>query len=174
MAKQPKSEKVPKELQAKYEEIIALTNPFCRKYLNEEYAQMCRQLTAALARKRPSPLLSGKANTWAGGIVHAVGSVNFLFDASQTPHLKASELYAHFGLSTSTGGAKSKQIRDLLKISIFDPEWTLPSRLDHNPLIWNISVNGLIVDIRQAPLPLQLEAYNKGLIPYVPAFKGEK
>ena len=56
-------------------------------------AQLCRELTATLCRKRPSPLLRGKANTWACGIIHAVGMVNFLFDSSQTPHIEARQIW---------------------------------------------------------------------------------
>jgi len=171
--KQAKSESVPKEMQPKFEEITLLINDFCHQYLNDEYATLCRQLTATLARKRPSPLTSGKPNTWACGIAYTIGTVNFLYDKSQKPHIKASELCAQFGLSTSTGAAKSKQIRDLLNIVVLDPNWTLPSRIDSNPMVWFLSVNGLMMDIRDAPLPAQIEAYNRGLIPYVPALKDQ-
>lgn len=81
MAKVTKSETVPERMQSKFEEITQLTDNFCSKYLNDEYAQMCRYLTAAFCRKRPSPLGKGKANPWACGIVHAPGMVNFLFDS---------------------------------------------------------------------------------------------
>ena len=37
-----------------------LVEGFCRQHLNDEYAALCRKLTEKLARKRPSPLLSGK------------------------------------------------------------------------------------------------------------------
>ena len=37
-------------------EITALTDAFCLEKLNAEYAQVCREMTATLARKRPSPL----------------------------------------------------------------------------------------------------------------------
>jgi hypothetical protein len=33
---------------------------------------------------------------------------------------------------------------------------------------WLISVNGLIIDARQAPRAVQVEALRKGLIPYLP------
>jgi hypothetical protein len=42
-------------MQATYDAITALTDDFCRAKLNEEYADMCRQMTAKLCRKRPSP-----------------------------------------------------------------------------------------------------------------------
>jgi hypothetical protein len=73
-----------------------------------------------------------------------------------------------FGVSEATGSAKSMAIRNLLKIRRFDPEWTLPSRMDDNPLVWMLEVNGLIMDIRRCPREAQVVAYEKGLIPYIP------
>ena len=160
--------KVPKQMQPKFAEITALTDAFCLTHLNTEYAEMSRKLTAALCRKRPSPLVRGKSKTWACGIVHALGMVNFLYDSSQTPHIKATELYKHFGVGQSTGQGKSKQIRDMMKMSQMCPDWCLPSRVDDNPLIWMVSVNGFIMDIRNAPREIQAEAFDKGIIPYIP------
>ncbi|MEW5957891.1 MAG: DUF6398 domain-containing protein [Chloroflexota bacterium] len=168
MAKQTKSENVPAAMQPRYHEIVVLTDAFCGQHLNAEYAQVCRQMAATLARKRPSPLVSGKANSWAAAIVHTVGSVNFLFDKSQTPSMRADELASAFGLSKSTVSNKSAQIKNLLRIGIADPTWTLPGRLDENPRAWLISVNGFIIDARVAPRPIQEAAYRKGLIPYIP------
>jgi hypothetical protein len=74
-----------------------------------------------------------------------------------------------FGVSEATGSAKSRAIRDLLKIRGFEPEWTLPGRMDDNPLIWMLEVNGLITDIRSCPREAQVVAFEKGLIPYIPA-----
>lgn len=173
MPSKSKSESVPAAMQPQYDAIVALSDAFCSEHLNAEYAQLSRQMTAALARKRPSPLLSGKANTWAAGIVHALGTVNFLFDKTQTPHMSAEELAAGFGLSKSTTGNKSKAIRDLLDIGVFDPAWTLPSMIDKNPMIWMITVNGLIVDARSAPRAIQEQAYRLGVIPYIPADRVE-
>jgi hypothetical protein len=163
-----KTERVPTTLQGKYDEIVALTDGFCRQHLNEEYAELCRRMAATLCRKRPSPVTTGQVNTWACGIVYTLGRINFLFDKSQTPHLRADELCQHFGLSPKTGSAKSTAIMDLLKSGQMDPKWTLPSLLGQNPLVWMIRVNGLIVDARRAPREIQEEAFRQGLIPYLP------
>ena len=168
MPKHSSSQNVPKEMQARFDEITRLTDAFSQAYLNDEYAQLCRELTATLSRKRPPPLIGGKAATWACGIIHALGMVNFLFDSSQTPHVPASQIWGYFGLSSSTMQAKSKQIRDLLDMYPMAPDWTLPSRVDKNPMIWMLSVNGLIMDVRHAPREVQEEALRKGLIPYIP------
>ena len=169
MSKRSTSEQVPKDMQVRFDDITQLTDAFSQAHLNDEYTSLCRQLTATLCRKRPSPLLQGKTATWACGIIHALGMVNFLFDASQTPHVPASQIASYFGLSSSTMQNKSKQIRDLLDMYQFDPAWTLPSMVDKNPLIWMLDVNGLIIDVRHAPREIQEEAFRRGLIPYIPA-----
>lgn len=168
MPKHSASQRVPKELHARFDEIAVLTDAFSQTYLNAEYAQLSRELLATLARKRPSPLVQGKAPTWASGILHALGMVNFLFDASQSPHVQSRQIAEYFGLGMSTIQTKSKQIRDMLGIHQMSPDWTLPSRIDSNPLVWTLSVNGYIVDVRYAPREIQEEAYRLGLIPYIP------
>jgi hypothetical protein len=149
--------------------IVSMINDFCRQHLNEEYADLCRNLAEKLARKRPSPLISGKPNTWACGIVRTIGWVNYLDDRTSQPHMKLTAIDKAFGVGESTGQGKSKQIRKLLKIHSFDPHWTLPSRMDDNPLIWMLEVNGFMMDIRQCPREAQEIAFQKGLIPYIPA-----
>jgi hypothetical protein len=149
--------------------IINLIDQFCQEYLNEEYAVLCRKLAEKLARKRPSPLLHGSPNTWASGIVRTVGWINFLHDKSQTPYMRLSDIDAGFGISASSGAAKQAAIRRLLHMHQFNHEWTLPSRMDDNPLIWMLEVNGFMMDVRHAPREVQEIAFNKGLIPYIPA-----
>ncbi len=40
--------------------------------------------------------------------------------------------------------------------------------IDANPMIWFVEVNGLPFDARGLPVEIQVEAYLKGIIPYVP------
>jgi hypothetical protein len=168
MASLSKSERVPKPMQATCNTIVALTDAFCHAHLDKEYAQLARQATAALCRKRPSPLATGPLKTWACGIVYALGAANFLFDKSQTPSMSAAELCAGFGVSKSTGSAKAKAVRDALGMGQMDPQWYRPSKMEDNPLAWMIMVNGFVVDVRQMPRDIQEVAYAKGLIPYLP------
>ncbi|GAA3715685.1 hypothetical protein GCM10022421_24150 [Oceanisphaera sediminis] len=164
-----KSAKIPKSMREKYDEITQITDEFAEKYLNDEYAQVISSAVAALCRKRPSPLIKGKTASWACGVTHAIGMVNFLFDNSQQPHIKATDLYQAFGVGQSTGQGKSKQVRDLLKMRQIDPEWNLPSRLITNPLVWMVYIGDTIVDLRFAPREAQEMAYQQGLIPFIPA-----
>jgi hypothetical protein len=168
MSQVKKSENVPKAMQEKYQAIVEITDKFSMENLNDEYAQLIRYAVAALCRKRPSPVETGKASTWACGATHAIGMVNFLFDKSQTPHISAKELYKGFGVGESTGNAKSKAVRTLLGMSLMDPNWSLPSKLQSNPMAWLLTVNGMIVDIRTMPREVQEIAFEKGLIPYIP------
>lgn len=162
-------ERIPLKMAEKYAAITALVDAFCAKQLNEEYRVLIHRVVANLARKRPSPLLNGKESVWAAAAVHAVGRVNFLDDPSRVPHCKPKILYEFFGVAQSTGQNKSKEIREALRMGSMSPEWTLPSRLADNPLVWMLQVNGLMIDIRQAPAELQRLAYEKGLIPFIPA-----
>lgn len=150
------------------EEIAGQVDAFCKVHLNDEYAALCRRLTEKLARKRPSPLVSGRPNTWACGIVRTIGWVNFLDDRSQKPHMKLTAIDKEFGVGESTGQGKSMLIRKTLKIRPMDPEWSLRSRMYQNPMAWMIQVSGFLVDARFLKREIQEEALRKGLIPYIP------
>lgn len=149
--------------------IIGLLDQFCSEHLNEEYAVLCRRLAEKLGRKRPSPLLHGSPNSWASGIVRAIGGVNFLHDKRQTPYMRSIDIDHFLGTSPSSGAAKLAAIRKMLGIHQDDLNWTLPSRLDDHPLAWLLNVNGLMMDIRDAPRAAQEVAFQQGLIPYIPA-----
>lgn len=149
------------------ERIVKLTDAFCLDYLNEEYRELCEELAWAVYEVS-LPLEKGRPEGWAGGIVHAIGFVNFLQDPSQSPHMTSIQIAEGFGISQQAMLTKSKIIRDKLEIMQFDPDWCLPSRLDDNPLVWMLEVDGLVIDARSAPFEFQLEAYRLGLIPYIP------
>ena len=159
---------VPKTMQEKYDEVAAILIPYCDEYLNSEYKELCIHALEKLCRKRPSPLLSGRAGTWAAGIVYAIGQINFVFDKRQPVHMTAEELAAPFGVSKSTASSKGAEVRKLLKIDRFSAEWTLASEIEKNPMLWMVMVNGLPVDARGLPLELQEYCAARGLIPYVP------
>jgi hypothetical protein len=150
------------------DQIAELVNGFCCEHLNEEYRELCRRMTETLARKRPTPLTSGKPNTWACGIVRTIGWVNYLDDRTQKPHMKLTAIDKAFGVAESTGQGKSKLIRKMLKIGTLDPTWTLPSLMDQNPRAWMIEVDGFLIDARALTRELQEEALKLGLIPYIP------
>lgn len=160
---------VPVDVRPKYEAITALTDAFCEQHLNEEYAEMCRRLTVALARKRPTPLVRGQERVWACGIVRTIGWANILDNPEKSPYMKLIDIDPEFGVAASTGQAKSLAIRRMFGIGRLNVHWTLPSRLGDNPLVWNVEVNGMLVDIRQESRESQEAAFQEGMIPYIPA-----
>jgi hypothetical protein len=165
-----KSRTVPKALQPLYEDLVKLTDAVCKKHLDQEYAELARDMLAALARKRPSPLSRGRAEGWACAVLYALGSVNFLFDRTQQPHLPAKELCALFGVSPSNASAKARDIERMLRIRTFDPEWYRPSQLQDNPVAWLFETReGLILDARYVPRDLQEALHAMGVIPFVPS-----
>lgn len=161
--------RVPKALRSVVDEIVAITDSVCLATLDEEYADLARRVVAKLARKRPSPLLSGHRAGWAAGVVYALGQANFLFDPAVGPTVTADQLSEAFGVAKSTMGSKARRVRDLLRISPFSPEFERADVVAQNPLTWIIEVDGLAVDIRHVPLDIQVAAFERGFIPYVPA-----
>ena len=156
--------RVPAALKDQFDTLKLATDAFCDQCLNDEYKQLIGQALAALCRKRPSPLLRGQANSWAAGAVHALGTVNCLFDALQTPHCKAIDIWAFFGLTASTGHSHSRKIRDALGMSQMQPQWTLPSLMDNKPLIGMLQIKGCMADARHLPPDAHDIAFLKGLI----------
>lgn len=168
MATINRSLQVPQKMQSIYDGIVAITNAFCQAHLNQSYADLCCEMAAALSRKRPSPLESGRPKTWAAGIVYALAQVNFLFDKSTEPFMSSGDLCTHIGVSQGTASGKAKEIRDIFDIMPMDPRWCLPELIDKNPMAWFISVNGIMMDARNVPPEVQEVAFQKGLIPYIP------
>ena len=163
-----------KALAEQFAAITALTDDFCAQHLNDEYRQVIHSLVGTLARKRPSPLLKGKESIWAAAVVHTIGRINFLDDPAQTPHCKRTVIFEFFGVVESTGQTKSREIQKLLDVGPLSPEWTVPSRLADNPIVWMLEVDGLMMDMRHAPVELQRAAFEQGLIPFVPGEQSDK
>jgi hypothetical protein len=159
---------VPRPMIRVYEAIVSLTDAVCDKYLDSEYKALSRAMAATLCRKRRSPLGLGQPRSWASGIVYVLGRVNFLDDPSVSPHMTTAELAAAFGVSEATVHAKSRIIKETLRIVALDPRWTMPSLMERSPLTWMAEIGGFIVDLRTMPRVVQEQAFDAGLIPIMP------
>ena len=166
-----KTNKVPKNIETKFNAINNELLSCSKKLLDDEYYDKCNYLALKLARKRPSPLTTGKTLSWVAAIVHTIGFVNFLFDKSTQPYVSAAELADYFNLSSKTIAAKGKKIRDLMKIHQLEPEYSLQNNLINNPCVWLLEINGIILDIRQESYAFQKELFEAGIIPFIPADK---
>ena len=162
------AQRVPSNMRARYNEIVSLTDAYFGEFSDQDYLELCREMAATLARKRPSPIATGRPGLWACGIACAVGRINFLFDPNETLHVSREALCRFFGQSSRSGNEKAVTIMRLLKTAEMDPAWTVGSRMADNTMAWLVEVNGLVVDVRNLPREIQEEAFRLGLIPYVP------
>lgn len=159
---------IPKAMQVVYDQIAPPISAFCLDHLDKEYEAICLRLLEKLCRKRPSPLLRGRAGAWAAGIVYEIASLNFIFDKANPYHMAAGDIASAFGIAASTAYNKAAEIRKLTNLSRLDPDWMIPSLVEQNPMTWLLSVNGFLVDIRTMPREVQLLALQQSLIPFLP------
>jgi len=115
---------------SKYEEIIEKIKSFSNEYLNEDYKNICVLATETLFLNYEEQFKKGKSFSWGAGIVHAIGTVNNLFDSKEEPYIKVADLYKEFGVSSSTGSSKSKEVRSLLDISEENKKWIIGENKD--------------------------------------------
>jgi hypothetical protein len=85
-----------------------------------------------------------------------------MFPIERIPHAMA-EKYA--AITALADAFCAKQLNEEYRVLIH----RVVANLADNFLVWMLQVNGLMIDIRQAPAELQRLAYEKGLIPFIPA-----
>jgi len=135
----------------KQREIIRLAKSFCDAKLNEEYAMLAEKLISKLGRKRHVPFSTGQCAIWAAAVIHALGSVNFLFDKASQPYASIDDINNFFGTKKSTTTSKSKQIRDLLNLEYWDREFATKEMAAKNPFANLVMVDGFIMPVNQLP-----------------------
>ena len=77
-------------------------------------------------------------------------------------------------MKKTTMANKARLIRDTLQLSHFDSEFMRRDLVEASPLTWLLEVDGLLVDIRHAPVPFQVRAFELGLIPFVPGVADDR
>lgn len=136
----------PKEkINEKKAELLKLTFAFSKKFLNDEYEKVIEKLINKMARKREVPFLTGRIDIWAAAVIHALGTVNFLFDKSSQPYISVTDIYDYFGTNQSTTSQRSKKIRDMFKMTYFDSDFSIESVGQNSPYNNLSLVNGMIV-----------------------------
>ena len=142
-------------LQRRQQQILDLVRQFCSEKLNNEYFELAERLIAKLGRKRNAPYSTGQIEVWAAAIIHALGTINFLFDKESEPYVTVNEINDFFKTNKSTTGNKSKQIRDLLKLNTWDNEFSTQKIMNNNPFNKLVMVDGLIVPLDTLPFEYQ-------------------
>lgn len=111
-------------------EILNILKEVCIDNLNEEYLFLAENLSREIFQLNEFKLSKSKANSWACGIVHALGQKNGLFNTKSDINIKAQDFYKLFNVSSSTGLAKSKEIRELIDLD--NEKWTLTNNVNIN------------------------------------------
>jgi len=143
------------EIKNKEKELLEFTRSFCSKKLDDDHYQLCEKLIFKLGRKRDVPFKSGKIEIWAAAIIHAIGSINFLFDKSFEPYLTAEQISEYFGTKKATVSNKARQIKDMFKMGYYDPDFSTQHMKESNPFGEMVMVNGFIVPLASIPEDLQ-------------------
>jgi len=139
------------KLKERQQQILDHIRQFCVLKLDDEYFELAERMTAKLGRKRDSPYATGQIEVWAAAIIHALGTINFLFDKASEPYVSAEEISDFFKTNKSTTSNKSKHIRDLLKLDRWNDEFSTKRMQDSNPFKNLVMVDGLIVPLDTLP-----------------------
>ena len=144
-------------IESRKNQILILLKDFCSQKLNDDYFELSERLLNKLGRKRDVPFMSGKIEIWAAAVIHALGTINFLFDKSFEPYTTVDEINVFFGTNKSSTGQKSKVIRDLLNLGYFDGEFSTERVKQNNPFDKLTMVNGFIISKDSLPEVLPRE-----------------
>lgn len=113
-------------MEQKNEDIKQLVANYCKKHLDDAYLKICTKVFNDLLTNDKSVFNRGKAEIWAAAIVWAVGGTNFLGDKSFEPYATLNDVCDFYKANSSTVGQKSRKIKDILDIDVFNPEYRLP------------------------------------------------
>lgn len=113
-------------MEQKNEEIKQLVTSYCKNQLDDAWLEICTKVFNDLLKNDTSIFKKGKAEIWSAAIVWAVGGTNFLGDKSFKPYATLNDVCGFFNANSSTVGQKSRKIKDILDINVFNPEYRLP------------------------------------------------
>lgn len=143
------------EIKERENKLLELTSAFCDQKLDDDYLRLCEKVIKKMGRKREVPFHKGTLEVWSAAVVYAIGSINFLFDKSFEPYMKADQINEYFGTKNSTVSAKAREIKDMFKMSHFSSDFSTQRMAESNPFNQMVMVDGLIAPIEALPADLQ-------------------
>jgi hypothetical protein len=90
-----------------------------------------------------------------------------VFDPSQSPHATADQLSEWLGVKKTTMAKQGPVDPRHPTMSHLDDQFVRRDLVESSPLTWLLEVDGALVDIRRAPLHLQVQAFELVLTAYV-------
>jgi hypothetical protein len=160
---------VPDEYKEMVLNLFEATDRFAARHLggDPEFVRLFHRAAVKLARKQPSPLKRGQFKNWVGGIIYGIGSANYLFDPEETPHLQGQQIGELLDIPDSTIKNKANRVKDELDIKQFDTEWLRKDLLLRMPFLWEVKIDGQLVDARRLERAEFNELREQGIIPDV-------
>ncbi len=107
---------IPKDRQARFNEVAALIDVFGQEHLDVELTGFVMELWGRLCRKKDATCMRGQPEVWAATAVHVIARMNFLFDRTQPVHLTVGTICEHFHVKKTTIGNKASQVERLLRL----------------------------------------------------------
>lgn len=104
-----------------YAEIVQLVGDFCDEHLTPDYREYCLDLATTIRNEHAELLSTGRAQTWAAGIVYTAARENSLFYATDDTRMSAPELARRLGVTQATAGQRSNDIMDALGTRLNPP-----------------------------------------------------
>lgn len=129
------------------EQILNLIAGFCAQKLNKEYLSLAKKVLRQLGNIEPVPYAKGKPEIWAAGIIHMLGSINWMFDRCNKYYTPSTDINAYFGTNGSTTGNKAALIKDLLDIRQGDREFSTQHTIDQDLFAQFVMVNDMIMPV---------------------------
>ena len=91
----------------------------------------------------------------AAGVIHAIGSVNLLFDDTFEPYITERELYQYFDADPDTTMLFSDHIKRQLNLNVFDSKYSTHIENEDNPVKNMVSIDGIYISLDLLPSYLQ-------------------
>ncbi len=115
------------------QEVIKLTNRFCLEHLNMEYASLCEKLVKKLCKESSIQFVDGDFELWAASVIHAIGSINFLFDKTFEPTVEAQQIGEFYNLPYEKVTVFADKVTEKLNLQMFDTGFSTQYTLKNNP-----------------------------------------
>jgi len=160
---------IPAQIKNNFLNVAEMINSFCNKNLNDEYYNLALKLTTKLAKENPSNLIDCDIKTLAAAIINTITKTH----ESEMLQVSSKNLASWFQTTQTDIDKKTNSICKILNLQLIDQTQNAESKVDDNHdlndrMMWSITINGFTIDIRNAAHDLQVDAYEHGLIPYIP------
>lgn len=135
----------------KQQKIIELLKDFCLKKLNEEYFQLAKKLLIKLTQEKEIIYKTGDPEVWTVAIIQTIGDINMIFERNSEPQITVNEINEFYGTNKSTTRKRSKIIKEIFDLDVFNPEFSTQKTKESNPLNKLVMIDGFLVPIESLP-----------------------